>query len=330
MTSEQTMRAVICRNGAPACVRMPVPQPGPDEVLVEVAACALNRADLAMAAGVRHGGIGGDGTVLGMEWSGVIAQVGAAVKDLYVGQRVMGSGRGAFADYTVADRGRVLPLPQGMDDLRQAACLPVALQTMHDALVGHGGLRAGGSVLILGAASGVGLMGMQIARELGAALVIGSSTDAARRARLAPFGAQLAVDTGDKGWTGQVLERTGGRGVDLVIDMLSGTVVNAAMLATALGGTIVNVGRLAGKAATFDFDLHALRRIRYVGVTFRTRTVEQVRGITSRMLADLSGALAHGRLHLPIDSVHPLEQAPQALERMRANTHFGKIVLALR
>lgn len=330
MNSGQTMRAVICRNGVPACVRMPVPQPGPEEVLVAVAACALNRADLAMATGARHGAIGGDGTVLGMEWSGVIAQVGAAVKDLYVGQRVMGSGRGAFADYTVADRGRVLPLPDGVDDLPQAACLPVGLQTMHDALTGHGGLRPGGSVLVLGAASGVGLMGMQIARELGAGLVIGSSTDAARRARLASFGAQLAVDTSDKDWTGQVLARTGGRGVDLVVDMLSGPVVNASMLATALGGTIVNVGRLAGKMAAFDFDLHALRRIRYVGVTFRTRTVEQVREITSRMLADLSDALAHGRLHLPIDSVHPLEQAPQALARMRANTHFGKIVLAVR
>lgn len=329
MMREQAMRAVISRNGAPQCVEMPVPRPGPNEVLVEVAACALNRADLAMAAGARHGSIGGDGTVLGMEWSGVVAQTGAAVTDLRVGQPVMGSGRGAFAQFMVADRGRVLPLPAGMEDLRQAACLPVALQTMHDALVTHGGLRAGCSVLILGAASGVGLMGLQIARELGATLVIGSSTDAARRDRLAAFGAHAVVDTGDRDWTGRVLEHTGGRGADVVIDMLSGPVVNEAMSATALGGTIVNVGRLAGKAAPFDFDLHALRRIRYVGVTFRTRTAEQVGEITRRMLADLSAPLAQGRLQLPIDRVYPLDQAPQALAHMRANAHFGKIVLAV-
>ncbi|MCA7082477.1 zinc-binding dehydrogenase [Cupriavidus sp. DB3] len=333
MSTATTMQAVICRNGAPVCARVPVPETGPDEVLVKVQACALNRADLAMAAGAKHGALGGEGAVLGMEWSGVVVRTGARVPSLRPGQRVMGSGRGAFAEYAVADRGRVLPLPEGSDDPRQAACLPVALQIMHDALVTHGGLGAGNagqSVLILGASSGVGLMGLQIAREMGAALVIGSSTQPERRARLAEFGADLAVDTRDPTWPDQVLQHTGGNGVDIVVDMLAGPTLNASMRATALGGTIVNVGRLAGKQAEFDFDLHALRRIRFVGVTFRTRTAQQVREITGRMLRDLSGALERGALRLPIDCEFPLEQASQALRHMRANGHFGKIVLTVR
>ncbi|UZN51582.1 alcohol dehydrogenase catalytic domain-containing protein [Cupriavidus cauae] len=91
MSTATTMQAVICRNGAPVCARVPVPEPGPDEVLVKVQACALNRADLAMAAGAKHGALGGEGAVLGMEWSGVVVRTGARVPSLRPGQRVMGS-----------------------------------------------------------------------------------------------------------------------------------------------------------------------------------------------------------------------------------------------
>jgi NADPH2:quinone reductase len=125
------------------------------------------------------------------------------------------------------------------------------------------------------------------------------------------------------------LAATGGKGVNLVVDMLSGPVVAQTMRATALLGRIVNVGRLAGAKAEFDFDLHALRRIDYIGVTFRTRTLEEVREIGRRMRADLWDAVTAGKLALPIDGRFPLDQAVEAQAHMRANRHFGKIVLTM-
>jgi len=126
-----------------------------------------------------------------------------------------------------------------------------------------------------------------------------------------------------------VLKATDGKGVDLVVDMLSGPVVTQTMRATAILGRIVNVGRLAGAKAEFDFDLHALRRIDYIGVTFRTRSLEEVREITARMRADLWDAVTAGKLSLPIDRSFPLDQAREAQEHMRTNKHFGKILLTM-
>jgi NADPH2:quinone reductase len=210
-----------------------------------------------------------------------------------------------------------------------AATLPVALITLHNALVTAGRLTAGESVMIQGASSGVGLMGLQIAKLRGASLVIGSSTNDARRGKLKDFGADLAIDTRDPAWPEAVMKATGGKGVNLVVDMLSGPVVTQTLKAMALLGRIVNVGRLAGERAEFDFNLHALRRIDYIGVTFRTRSLDEVREINRRMRADLWDAVTAGKLSLPIDRRFPLDEAPQAQAHMRENKHFGKIVLTM-
>jgi len=205
----------------------------------------------------------------------------------------------------------------------------VALQTMHDALVTNGRLKEGESVLIQGASSGVGLMALQIARHKGAKLVIGTSTNAARRARLTEYGADLALDSRDPAWPERVAEATEGKGVDLIIDQVSASVANQNMKAAAVLGRIVNVGRLGGMKGEFDFDLHALKRIDYIGVTFRTRSLEEVREIVRRMRADLWDAVEAGKLALPIDRSFPLEEAAAAQAHMRANAHFGKIVLTV-
>ncbi|HEY0822108.1 MAG TPA: zinc-binding dehydrogenase, partial [Rhizobacter sp.] len=306
-----------------------LPEPGPDEVLVKVRACGLNRADLGMAAGHAHGAQGGPGTRLGMEWAGEVVRTGANVREYKPGDRVMGSGRGAFAEYAVSDFGRVIPIPSASMSYEQAATLPVALQTMHDAVVTNGRLQKGEAVLIQGASSGVGLMGLQIAKLMGAGLVAGSSTTPARRDRLKDFGAQLAVDTTQADWPKQLLDATGGEGVHLIVDQLSGAQAIQNLKAARVLGRIVNVGRLAGTRAEFDFDLHALKRIHYIGVTFRTRSVEEVRELNRRMRADLGEALAAGQLALPIDRTFPFDAAAQALAHMAGNAHFGKIVLTL-
>ncbi|MBN9004736.1 MAG: zinc-binding dehydrogenase [Rhizobiales bacterium] len=306
------------------------PAPKGAQVLVRVRACGLNRADLGMTKGHAHGSAGGVGTVLGMEWAGEVAEIGPDAKGVKVGDRVMGSGAAAFAEYTLADYGRLFHIPStGNMGFEEAATLPVALATMHNAVVTNGALQPGQSVLIQGASSGVGLMAMQIAKLKGAKLVVGSSTDATRRERLKEFGADLAIDSRDPGWVDQVLKATNGEGVDLIVDQVSASVANQNLAATKVKGRIVNVGRLGGSHGDFNFDLHAARRINYIGVTFRTRTIEEIRDIFSAVRSDIWSAVESRKLKLPIDKVLPFDQIGKAFERMEANKHLGKIVVTL-
>jgi NADPH:quinone reductase len=323
------MKAAVVGDKGLEIREIPAPRPRANEVLVRVRAAGLNRAELGMAAGHKHGALGGAGAVIGLEWAGEVEEVGAEVTGVRPGDRVMCSGNGGYAEYAVTDWGRVAKIPANNMSFEQAATLPIALQTMHDALVTNGRLSSGAAVLIQGASSSVGLMGLQIAKRLGATLVIGSSTNPARRARLSEFGADLAVDSGDPAWPDAVLRATGGKGVDLIIDQVSASVANANMKAAAVLGRIVNVGRLGGAKGEFDFDLHALKRIAYIGVTFRTRSLDEVREINRKMRADLWPLVEAGTLALPIDRVFPLDEAAAAQAHMRANAHFGKIVLRM-
>jgi NADPH2:quinone reductase len=314
-------------NGAEITdVAKPVPKAA--QVLVRVRACGLNRADLGMTKGHAHGSAGGAGTVLGMEWAGEVAELGPDAKGVKVGDKIMGSGGAAFAEYTLADHGRLFRTPSNMNS-EDAATLPVALTTMHNAVVTNGALQPGQSVLIQGASSGVGLMAMQIAKLKGAGMVIGSSTDAMRRGRLKQFGADLAVDSSDPGWVDQVLRATGGEGVDLIVDQVSGQVASQNLKATKIKGRIVNVGRLGGTHADFNFDLHAARRINYIGVTFRTRSIEEIRDIFEEVRNDIWPAVESRQLQLPIDKVFAFDDIGKAFEHMEANRHLGKIVVTL-
>jgi NADPH2:quinone reductase len=321
------MKAAVVGASGVEIREVPKPTPGPTQVLVRVRASGLNRADLIMASGRPHGSHGGAGAILGLEFAGEVVETGGQVTGIKAGDRVMCSGNAGYAEYAVTDYGRVAKIPANNMTFTQAATLPIALQTMHNAVVTAGRLKKGESVLIQGASSGVGLMGMQIAKFMGAALVIGSSTNEGRRARLKEFGADLAIDTKDPGWADAVVKATDGKGVDLIVDQISAPVANGNLKAAKVLGRIVNVGRLGGFTGEFDFDLHAAKRIDYIGVTFRTRSVEEVREINRLMRIDLWDAVEAGTLALPIDKTYPLEQAAAALAHMKANEHFGKIVL---
>jgi NADPH2:quinone reductase len=222
-----------------------------------------------------------------------------------------------------------MAIPSDSMSFEQATTLPIAVTTMHNALVTAGELRQGETVLIQGASSGVGLMAMQIAKLMGAKTVIGTSSNPERRAQLKQFGADFAIDNSDPQWPKLATEANGGKGVDLIIDQLSGKFGTPNLEACAVLGRIVNVGRLAGRFAEFDFDLHALKRIKYTGVTFRTRSVDEVREITRLAMADLAGHLKSGKLALPIDSSYSFDKLADAFARMRANQHFGKIVVTM-
>jgi NADPH2:quinone reductase len=320
------MKAYVYGASGAAITEVAKPSAKGTQVLVRVRACGLNRADLGMTKGHAHGSAGGVGTVLGIEWAGEIAEVGPDARGVKVGDKVMGSGGAAFAEYTLADHGRLFRAPSNMN-FEEAATLPIALSTMHNAIVTNGALQPGQTVLIQGASSGVGLMALQIAKLKGARLVIGSSTDPVRRGRLKEFGADLAVDSSDPGWVDQVLQATAGEGVDLIVDQVSGKVASQNLKATKIKGRIVNVGRLGGTHADFNFDLHAARRISYIGVTFRSRTIEEIREIFDEVRKDIWPAVESRQLQLPIDKVFAFDDIGKAFEHMEANKHLGKIVV---
>jgi NADPH2:quinone reductase len=323
------MRAAVLGENGVEVREVPKPEPKPNEVLIRVHASSLTRADLLIASGHQHGAIGGLGARIGLECAGEVEAVGSDVKGIKAGDRVMGSAPGGYAEYAVTDFGRVHRVPANNMTYEQAACLPVALQTMHNAIVTAGRLKRGETLLIQGASSGVGLMGLQIGKFVGASIVMGTSTNPERRAKLKDFGCDLALDSSDPKWPDAVKKATNDKGVDLIVDQVSASVANQNLEAASILGRIVNVGRLGGMKGEFNFDLHAAKRIDYIGVTFRTRSAEEVREINRLMRADLWEAVEDGKLSLPIYKTFPLAKAAEALAMMKANQHFGKIVLTV-
>ena len=323
------MKAVVVTEEGVSVQNVETPKPKENEVLVKVFACGLNRADLVVADGGAHGASGGPGTIVGMEFSGEVIELGSKVKDYSIGDRVMCSGSSTWAEYAVADHGRVIKIPNNNMDYLKASTYPIALATMHNAIVTAGNFTQGQSVLIQGASSGVGLMGLQISKYLGAKVVIGTSTKPDKFEKLKSFGADLVLNSKDSDWVDQVLSATDNQGVDLIIDQLSGYTVNQNMMATKVKGKIVNVGRLAGGITEFNCDLHALRRINYEGVTFRTRSIQEIRDVYSNMWNDFEKIVVSGELSLPIEKVFDFIDVRKALDYMRENQHFGKLVLKL-
>src|SRR5215213_9219852 len=182
------MKAFISTSDGLRLVDKPRPIPKPTEILVRTRAVGVNRIDL-------HSLTTAADQIIGMEWSGEVVEVGSDCQGFSVGDRVMGTGPAAYAEYVVTDYGRAAPIPKAEVDWGAAAASMLGLQTMHDALVTRGRLRPGHAVLMQGGASVMGLIGMQIAKALGAGLVIGTSGNAERRDQLKEFGCDLAIDS---------------------------------------------------------------------------------------------------------------------------------------
>ncbi|MGE4432253.1 MAG: zinc-binding alcohol dehydrogenase family protein [Sphingobium sp.] len=304
-----------------------IPQPGPDQLLVRVAAAGMNRADINAARGAGVANPDAFGRPIGMEWAGEVVAAGDGADMFAPGDWVACSGSGGYAAYALADKGRALRFDPAQIAPRDAAILPLALATAHNALLTAGRFTGGDSVLVHGASSAVGLATARIARLLGARTVIGTSTSPMKRDKLASLPEfDIILDPGE-GWSRLVLDATDGRGANVVVDMVSGAGLNETFRATAILGRVVNVGRLGGLSATIDMDLHAARRIDYRGVTFRTRSLPEIRELVAAMAHDLWPAVEAGQLRLPVDRDFPLAQAREALGHMAGNGHFGKIAL---
>ncbi len=306
-------------------VDVPVPRDG--QVLVAVYAAGLNRADLGMLGGhYRPGGVKLESFTAGLELAGEVAAVGGGVTNVAVGDRVMATTIGAFAAFALADARQVLRVPDSVS-FADAAALPVALTTEHDALVTQGGFVADHRVLITGASSGVGMIGIQMARALGASQVIATTTSASKRDALVAVGADVVIDTSQDPLAETVREATDGAGIDVTLDHVGGDLVADLIAATRPLGTIINIGRLGGSTATIDLDRLAFGRVRLVGTTFSIRTADERAAVAEALVPDVLPAVANGGIRPIVDEVISFDEATRAADRMRSNTAVGKLVL---
>ena len=299
------------------------PTPGPHDLLIAVKAIGLNRADLA-----RGGAPAKDGSlpIAGMEIAGEVIGLGAQVQGFALGDRVMSMTRNAYAEKALADSRVALKVPAHMTWV-QAAGTPTCMLTAHDALVTNGLFRPGESVLIQGVAAGVGLAAIQIAKALGAGVVLGTSRNEAKLEKLEGMGLDVGILAGRDDTAAACREATEGRGADVILDNIGAGVLAQNVEAAAILGRIVSIGRLGGKVEPLDLDEVARKRLSIVGVTFRTRSDAEKADITARALADLGKALDAGQLDPLIDRTFPLDEALQAQDYMKSNAHLGKVIL---
>jgi putative PIG3 family NAD(P)H quinone oxidoreductase len=328
------MRAIVVRtpggSDALETAEVPDPVPGPGEVLVDVAAAGVNRADLLQRAG-HYPPPPGAPAWPGLEVSGVVAALGPGVAlpddgGWRVGQKVAALlAGGGYAERVAVPAGQLLPVPSSVA-LVDAAALPEAACTAWANLVGTGGLRAGQTVLVQGGSGGVGSVAVQIAAALGAR-VIATAGSAERALRCVQLGAELGIDHRADDVVGAVLEATDGRGVDVVLDVLGagGLAANLAMLAT--GGRLVVIGLQRGARAEIDLGLLLARRLTVAGTTLRSRPAAEKAAIVAAVRANVWPMLDDGRLRPVVHARLSLDRAGDAHRLLESGTVFGKILL---
>ncbi|MGY0541515.1 zinc-binding dehydrogenase [Nocardioides sp. YJ-D4] len=295
---------------------------------IQVHAAGMNRADLYALEGsyTANGQEAGPFTA-GMEIAGVVETGSLLAPHLPAGTRVMGITVGGFADYALGHPRLLVPIPDGLS-FEEAATLPVGLNTEHDALVTQAGFSPGDTVLFVGGTSSIGLIGIQMAKALGSGTVIATTTSEEKKSALLDAGADLAVNTATEDLTAIVLEATGGQGVDITLDHVGGTLFAQLPSATAIGGRIVSIGRLAGAATELDLDTVAFRRQRLIGTTFSIRTRAELGEVVAALAEEVLPAVADGRIAPRLGAVYPAERAAEAADQLRTNGATGKIVLS--
>lgn len=324
-----TMRAVVLRgHGGPEVLTFEdivVPIPAPEEVLVEVRATSLNRADLLQRMGFYPNPFPDQFDVPGMEFSGIIRSVGTRVRTLHEGDAVMGivSG-GAYAQQLVIHERQAMRIPTSVS-LGDAAAIPEVFITAWDALVVQGGLTSGRWALVHAAASGVGTAAVQLCKALGARVIATCSTG--KVAAVTSLGADVVVDYTTTDFADQVQIATGGRGVDVVLDVIGGDYLDRNVKSLALKGHIVQVGVMGGANAPFNLAAMLGKRAKLSGTVLRARPLEEKIAISQRFANEVIPLFDSGQLKPVIDKRYPFSEIAAAHLYMESNANIGKIVI---
>ena len=316
------MRALVISDGELRVEERPTPAPEADEVLVEVTAAGLNRADLIQLRGLYLAPPGWPPDIPGLEFAGTVAGTGSGVRALREGDRVFGIvGGGAHATHLVTKEELCSPVPDELDMLT-AGGIPEAFITAHDALVTQADLRPGERVLIHGVGSGVGTAAVQVARLLGATTVGTSRTEAKlRRAE------ELGLDQGvlaSESMSDEIGE------VDVVIDLIGGDYVVTDVKVCRLRGRIVIVGLLAGARTTLDLGAVWSKRLTIRGTSLRARPNYEKALAARAFEREVLPSLGRGDAQVVVDNVFLLDDARQAYEYMLSNEGFGKTIIDCR
>ena len=305
---------------------VPQPEPAPGQVLIAVAAAGLNNADLLQGRG-KYPPPPGASPILGMEAAGTIARLGEGVSGWRVGDKVCAlMGGGGYAELAVADAGSVLPVPDTID-LVEAAGLPEAMFTAWTNVMDAGRLQPGESLLIHGGTSGIGSIAIQMFANRGHTVFTTAGSEEKCQAARA-LGANRAINYRDEDFVAVVKKETGGKGVDVILDMVGGSYIQRNIEAAAPWGRIVNIAYQKGVRAEVNFAPVLTKRLTLAATTLRSRTPEQKRAIRDALLREVWPSL--GTAIRPVtDRVFPLQQASQAHETMAKTGHIGKILLAM-
>ena len=307
-----------------ACVDAPTPRPGAGQLLVRMLAAGLNRGEFIPGGLVKEGA----SKPAGIEGAGEIVAVGEGIRDFAPGERVMGRCAGAFAEYAVMDVREAMPVPPSLA-IESAAAVPLVFLVVHDMLVAQGRLNAGEWLLVCGVSSGIGVAALQAAKVLGAR-VIGTSGSAAKLARLRELGLDVAVETRAAAFADLVLQATAGRGADLVVNAVGGSVFAECVRCMAFEARLATVGYV-DRVLQAEIDLQALhaKRLTLFGVSNKLRSADQRAAGVPAFCAELLPAIADGRIRPLVDRVFAFDELDAARACMEENRHVGKIVVRI-
>ncbi|CAB4633193.1 MAG: zinc-binding dehydrogenase [Actinobacteria bacterium] len=323
------MKAVVLReHGGPEVLQIedvPSPTFGAEDILVSVAATALNRADLLQRMGFYPNPFPQGPEIPGLEFAGTVKAVGERVTGWKVGDKVMGivSG-GAYAEELVLHERQAMAVPAGMS-LHDAAAIPEVFITAWDALVVQGGLTSGRWAMVHAGASGVGTAAIQICKAIGAHIIVTCSSGKVQSCK--DLGADVVVDYTTQDFVEEVQRATNGRGVDTILDVIGGDYVERNVASLAVKGHIIQVGVMAGKPLPFNVGLLLGKRASITGTVLRARPLDEKIAITQRFIAEMLPLFGTGALKPVIDSSYPLSEIAKGHEFMASNGNVGKIVI---
>ena len=323
------MRAVVAPlPGGPEALQIverPDPTPAPGELLIRVAATAVNRADIMQRRG-QYPPPEGAGDVLGLEAAGTVEAIGDGVEGWSAGDGVCAVlPGGGYAEKVTVAAAVAMPLPPGLDAVA-AGAVPEVFATAYDNVFLRGGLSAGESVLIHGGASGVGTATLQLAKRAGCRVLV-TAGSAERVAACVALGADEGVVYRDNDWAKDVLERTGGRGVDVILDMVGGSYLRPNLACLATEGRLVVISLQGGAKGELNLGVVLSKRLSIMGSTLRARTTEQKAPLMQRLVNDVWPGFGDGALRPVVDRVLPLDRVAEAHAALEAGEVVGKIVL---